>query len=294
MFQADIRSHTGIKSMPLSADDRRPEFRIAYFGLGPKFQRLLEIVLKHAKNNPYRFVLSDSHEQGNFDLALVDMTTAGGPEVAKTLSHVLHGRGIVKVGRRDDESRPKDDLMFAKFTAGLVGTLNVFVERYFNVSPLQTHSRPIVPGLTIFEDGEIRRPRALVVDDSPTVRKQMSIALNQIGVDAETVSSAFEALDTLAMRHYEIVFADVMMPEMDGYKLVKEIKRDRALRGLPVVMLTSKSSPFDLVRGALAGTNSYLVKPTTMHTLRSVTLRHLRRVLAKRHEQGFIGQFATA
>ena len=130
------------------------------------------------------------------------------------------------------------------------------------------------------------------MDDSPTVRKQMVIALNQLGVDAETVSSAFEALDTLAMRNYEIVFADVMMPEMDGYKLTREIKGDRALRGLPVVMLTSKSSPFDLVRGALAGTNSYLVKPTTMQTLQGVTMRHLKRVLARRHEQAFSGRLA--
>ncbi len=286
MFQADVRSHTGIRTLPPTADDPRPEFRVAHFGLGPKFQRLLEIVLKHARHNPYRFVLSNSREQGEFDIALVDMTIAGGPEVAQTLDRLLSGRGIVKVGRRCDDTRPKDDLMFQRFTASLVATLNQFVERYFKVSPLQAWSRPIVPGLTLFEDGEIRRPRALVVDDSPTVRKQMSIALNQLGVDAETVSSAFEALDTLAMRSYEIVFADVMMPEMDGYKLTREIKRDLALRGLPVVMLTSKSSPFDLVRGALAGTNSYLVKPTTMQTLRAVTMRHLKRVLARRQQQG--------
>ena len=135
MFHADIRSHTGIKSLPLAADDSRPEFRIAYFGLGPKFQRLLEIVLKHARHNPYRFVMADSREQGDFDLALVDMTTAGGPEVEKTLNRVLHGRGIVKVGRRADDTRPKDDLMYARFTATLVSTLNQFVERYFKVSP---------------------------------------------------------------------------------------------------------------------------------------------------------------
>lgn len=294
MFHADIRSHTGIKSLPLASGDARPEFRIAAFGLGPKFHRLLEIVIKHAKNNPYRFVISESREHGEFDLALVDMTVAGGPQVARTLDKVLHGRGILKVGRRADDTRPKDDLMFQRFTASLVATLNKFVERYFKVSPLQAHSRPIIPGLTIFEDGEIRRPRALVVDDSPTVRKQMSIALNQLGVDAETVSSAFEALDTLAMRRYEIVFADVMMPEMDGYKLTREIKRDRSLRGLPVVMLTSRSSPFDLVRGALAGTNSYLVKPTTMHTLRSVTTRHLKKVLSKRTEQIFGTQLVGA
>jgi twitching motility two-component system response regulator PilG len=55
------------------------------------------------------------------------------------------------------------------------------------------------------------------------------------------------------------------------------IRKDRALKGLPVIMLTSRSSPLDLARGALAGCNSYLVKPVAMANLRATVQRHLKR-----------------
>jgi twitching motility two-component system response regulator PilG len=66
------------------------------------------------------------------------------------------------------------------------------------------------------------------------------------------------------------------MPEMDGYKLTREIKRNRLLRAMPVIILTSRSSPFDLARGALAGCNSYLVKPVSLYSLRETVARHLK------------------
>ena len=117
----------------------------------------------------------------------------------------------------------------------------------------------------------------LVVDDSPTVRRQLAVALHRMGLDCEGVNSAREALDTLAVRRYELVFVDVIMPEMDGYRLTREIKRNRLLKPMPVVILTSRSSPFDLARGALAGCDSYLVKPVSMQALRETVARHLQR-----------------
>lgn len=136
------------------------------------------------------------------------------------------------------------------------------------------------------EHGERRRPRALIVDDSPTVRRQLSLALHQIGLDSEAVASAREALEVLAMRRYELVLADVVMPDMDGYRLTRTIKRNRALRGIPVVILTSRSSPFDLARGALAGCNSYLVKPVSMQALRDTVQRQLRKLARRRRADG--------
>jgi CheY-like chemotaxis protein len=152
--------------------------------------------------------------------------------------------------------------------------------------------RAVAAGMVIVsEHGERRRPRALIVDDSPTVRRHLSLALHQIGLDSEAVASAHEALEVLAMRRYELVLADVVMPDMDGYKLTRAIKRDRALRGMPVIILTSRSSPFDLARGALAGCNSYLVKPVAMQSLRTTVQRHLKK-LAQRRRAGAEYSFA--
>jgi DNA-binding response OmpR family regulator len=140
---------------------------------------------------------------------------------------------------------------------------------------------PSIPGWATSEpmkwqqlDGQ-RKPRVLIVDDSPSVRRQLALALQHMGIDSEGVGDAQEALDVLSNRRYDLVFVDVMMPDIDGYKLTKRIKKEKSLKGIPIIILTSRSSPFDLARGALAGCNSYLVKPVSLQSLRTTVSRHL-------------------
>ncbi|MCD6680318.1 MAG: response regulator [Burkholderiaceae bacterium] len=122
------------------------------------------------------------------------------------------------------------------------------------------------------------RIRVLVVDDSPTVRQQLSIAFARMNVLCDTASSADEALARLPETHYDLVLVDVVMPGVDGYKLTRQIRRRH--RGVPVIILTSRSSPFDLARGALAGCNSYLVKPVPLRQLEAAVVKQLRKSLA--------------
>jgi len=122
------------------------------------------------------------------------------------------------------------------------------------------------------------RIRVLVVDDSPTVRQQLSIAFARMNALCDTASSAEEALARLAETHHDLVLVDVVMPGVDGYKLTRQIRRRH--RGVPVIILTSRSSPFDLARGALAGCNSYLVKPVPLRQLEAAVVKQLRKSLA--------------
>ena len=299
-FPEHLRASWGVTEMghPGSAAlDPRPRYRVANFGLGHKLQRLMEIVLRHARHNQYRFELAPSRGPGEYDIAMVDMTARGGPEVANTLRRLPQARPVVKVGRRNDEVRGHDDLLQSSFTMNLLATLNKVVEeRLMTQAAARRQSAPPAPRLRSVDrdtaspraatDGDMqdtvtqlptRRPRVLVVDDSPTVRRQLAVAMHRMGLDSEGVSSAREALDTLATRRYELVFVDVVMPEMDGYQLTREIKRNKILRPTPVVILTSRSSPFDLARGALAGCNSYLVKPVSLQSLRETVARQLHR-----------------
>jgi len=128
--------------------------------------------------------------------------------------------------------------------------------------------------------GEAAAPqiRVLVVDDSPTVRKQLSLAFARMRIECDAVASAAQALERLDEHYYELALVDVVMPDMDGYKLTRQIRRRH--RGLPVIILTSRSSPFDLARGALAGCSSYLVKPVPLRQLEAAIVKHLRRSLA--------------
>lgn len=105
------------------------------------------------------------------------------------------------------------------------------------------------------------RHRALVVDDSPTVRKQLVLELGSFNIQVDTAETGEQGLELMQGSQYDIVFLDVVMPGADGYQVCKTIRRNPHTKMTPVVMLTSKSSPFDKVRGSLAGCNSYLTKP---------------------------------
>jgi twitching motility two-component system response regulator PilG len=71
----------------------------------------------------------------------------------------------------------------------------------------------------------------------------------------------------LSQHNIDLVFLDVMLPGADGYQICKTIKKNRLKNSVPVVMLTSKSSPFDRVKGSLAGCDSYLTKPVEFRKL---------------------------
>lgn len=103
--------------------------------------------------------------------------------------------------------------------------------------------------------------KVLVIDDSPVVRKQIEMQLNLLSVTADTAEDGVTALEMIKENKYRAIFLDVVMPGMDGYKVCRKIKKSPDSRAVPVIMLTGKSSPFDRVKGKLAGCDSYLTKP---------------------------------
>ncbi len=148
-------------------------------------------------------------------------------------------------------------------------------------APAALRSNLVALPSAVGPDGSlIERLRVLVVDDSPTVRQQLAQAFNRMGIISEVAASAAEALSRLAETSFNLALIDVVMPEMDGYKLTKEIKRNKACKQMPVIILTSKSSPFDLARGALAGCDTYLTKPVPLKDLEAAVVKQLRKALA--------------
>ncbi len=105
------------------------------------------------------------------------------------------------------------------------------------------------------------RMRALVVDDSPTVRKKLLLELGNFNIKTDTAESGELGLEMLGENAYDIVFLDIVLPGQDGFQVCKTIRRNPATRNTPVIMLSSKSSRFDKVRGSIAGCNAYLSKP---------------------------------
>ncbi len=108
--------------------------------------------------------------------------------------------------------------------------------------------------------------KALVVDDSLLVRKQMELIFRSTGIRTEFSASGEEALERLRYEAFDVIFLDVMMPGMDGFQTCKAIRRE--IQPLPkVVLLTSKTSRIHKARGALSGADAYLTKPASVKTL---------------------------
>lgn len=117
--------------------------------------------------------------------------------------------------------------------------------------------------------------RALVVDDSPTVCKQLELELRNFNILADIAETGERGLELLAANKYDIIFLDVVLPGTDGYQVCKEIRKNPKTKQAPVIMLTSKSSPFDRVRGSLVGCSAYLTKPVDYNAFREAVGKHV-------------------
>jgi twitching motility two-component system response regulator PilG len=95
----------------------------------------------------------------------------------------------------------------------------------------------------------------------------MELTLAPMGVELDFTESGETAIAMTRLKRYDIVFLDIMLPGIDGYRVCKAIKADKRTRSTPVVMLTSKDGAIDKVRGIMAGTNVYLTKPLERHQL---------------------------
>ena len=101
--------------------------------------------------------------------------------------------------------------------------------------------------------------RVLVVEDDANTRKLMCAALRQNGFEPLQAEDGVQALDVMDKEHVDLVMLDLMMPNMDGYKLTRELRS--AWKHLPILMVTAKQEPQDKHEGFLAGTDDYLTKP---------------------------------
>ncbi len=120
--------------------------------------------------------------------------------------------------------------------------------------------------------------KGLIVDDSYPVRKQLEIELNQLGVEVESAENGESALEICKHNHYDIIFLDVVMPGIDGYKVCRSLKKYQQTKSTPIIMLTGKSSPFDKVRGSLSGCDSYLTKPLERAEFQEIAVKYLNEV----------------
>jgi two-component system cell cycle response regulator len=271
-----------------SGDDLVQKYVIALCGLTPRNQRLLEMLLALPAASRCQFHAADSTLANNPSIAIVDSASSLS---VSTFDHMRQRyREIVPVFIVDDESSRAESryaIVRASLMRNVSKVLGELVEAELSnrghASNWASESestkgraqasadamQPVADAAFVDGSGAIPEPlRAIVVDDSRAVREQLLAALDRLGLRCEQACDAAQAQSLLAASAYDLALLDVVMPGMDGYELCREIKRDPYKRKMPVVMLTSRSSPFDRARGALSGCDSYLTKPITWDEFR--------------------------
>ncbi|MBU3110289.1 response regulator transcription factor [Clostridium lacusfryxellense] len=102
----------------------------------------------------------------------------------------------------------------------------------------------------------------LVVEDDEIINKMICVKLRQDAYRTFVAFDGVQALEVLDREHIDLIISDIMMPNMDGYKLT------RALRNvgytIPILMVTAKSQMDDMEKGFIAGTDDYMIKPINM------------------------------
>jgi two-component system, OmpR family, response regulator len=99
----------------------------------------------------------------------------------------------------------------------------------------------------------------LVVEDDEHIRKLMRVVLQKEGYNVFTAEDGRKALGLMDTQQIDLIVLDIMMPNMDGYEFVKELRSGNCM--VPILMATAKQLPEDKKRGFLVGTDDYMTKP---------------------------------
>lgn len=103
--------------------------------------------------------------------------------------------------------------------------------------------------------------KILVVDDEKHIVRLVEVNLQRAGYDVVTAYDGVQALEMVKQERPDMLVLDVMMPRMNGFEVLKQLKANPETQEIPVIMLTAKAQDADVFKGWQSGVDSYLTKP---------------------------------
>ena len=122
-------------------------------------------------------------------------------------------------------------------------------------------------------------PTILVVDDQPEIRALIAQLMRREGYRIVECENGRQALESILRQRPDLVISDIMMPALDGFGLVSEVRRKPDLADLPILLISAKETSDDVLSGLVLGANDYLIKPFDLDVL----LAKIRLQLALQH-----------
>jgi len=259
--------------------DQTKTYLVATFGIGDFEREMLDRIFRLSSSRRLSYALVDEGDERRADIALLGSTTQ---EALSEWQAVHSERPSIKTVKVVN-AKPRDSNPSIRRPLLARGVLQALDALFPDTAERQKQTPNEGTAARAEKAAQGRRwakqgggsYRALVVDDSLMIRTQVGLALQNAGIDVEYADSGEKALALVSNESFDIIFLDVVMTGLDGYGVCKAIKADRTRRHMPVVMLSSQSTPFDKIKGKFSGCNCYLTKPVRVEEFQSTLEEYL-------------------
>lgn len=135
--------------------------------------------------------------------------------------------------------------------------------------------------------------KVLLVDDEAGLREAVQAYLEDSGFTVEAASNATEGWEKLQLVTPDVLISDIMMPQVDGYQFLEQVREDPRYKSLPVVFLTARGMTSDRIQGYNAGADAYLSKPFDPEELVAIVANLIERKAARTPEGGDLPDIAA-
>jgi PAS domain S-box-containing protein len=239
-----------------------------------------------------------SHEGTGIGLALVQELVKLHGGTVRVESEVDRGSRFIVSIRRDKAHLPADRIE----AAPVLASTGIRTEAYFEeairwlpgLSSTETTHELADQSLKVLRTDNLDTPsrrepstgkRILFADDNADMREYVRRQLTQSGYEVEAVANGMAALRAARERAPDLVLTDIMMPELDGLGLLRELRADAGLRLVPIILLSARAGEEARIEGMHARADDYLIKPFSARELLARIDSHLR-MARIRHEAG--------
>ncbi|RFP63380.1 response regulator [Hymenobacter lapidiphilus] len=110
-------------------------------------------------------------------------------------------------------------------------------------------------------------PHILIVDDEPNIVMSLEFLMRKAGYRVSIARNGSEALEAISQTPFDLIMLDIMMPDVDGYEVCRQVRQHPRQAGTRVVFLSAKSKEADMQQGYTVGADLYLTKPFSTRQL---------------------------